>query len=517
MVAHGHRPIAALRPEALRTGRANMGRMTLVHRVLPPSPYLTLEEYVKAGGGQGLENARAVEPVALIDEIEASGLRGRGGAGFPTGRKWRSVAGFASDVLATMVVVNAAEGEPGTLKDRTILRMNPYEVIEGALIAARAMGARTIVIATKASFAQEIGRLRGAIEEMTAAGWIDDDLELSIFEGSEEYLYGEETGLLEALDGRPPFPRIAPPYRRGVVEVVETDADTTADSGLAAHVEMAGEETDAPPVLVDNVETMANVPKIIARGAAWFRTEGTERSPGTLICTITGSTRRAGVGEVLMGTTLRAAIEEIGGGPEAGQTIKAVLVGASNAVLGPEHLDTPLTYEDMQTIGSGLGSGSYLVYDDRDDMVAVAAGVSRFLAVESCGQCTPCKQDGLEISDRLETICAGNGTTADVSAIDRRLVTVVNGARCNLAQQQQTVVGSLLQRFGDEVRRHVEREVDPVVPELVVDLVDIDEAQQTVVDERFRRKQPDWTYDAVWSGKSPVDLLTDHRAHAPSE
>ena len=406
--------------------------MTLVHRVLPPSPYLSLDEYEKAGGGQGLENARAVEPEAIIDEIEASGLRGRGGAGFPTGRKWRSVAGFASDVLATMVVVNAAEGEPGTLKDRTILRRNPYEVIEGALIAAQAMDARTIVIATKASFTQEVARLRSAIDEMTKAGWTGD-LDISIFEGSEEYLYGEETGLLEALDGRPPFPRIAPPYRRGVVEVVETDADATADSGLAAHVEMAGDETDAPPVLVDNVETMANVPKIIARGAAWFRTEGTERSPGTLVCTITGATRQSGVGEVLMGTTLREAIQEIGGGPEEGQTIKAVLIGASNAVLGPEQLDTPLTYEDMQAAGSGLGSGSYLVYDQRDDMTAVAAGVARFLAVESCGQCTPCKQDGLEISDRLAKVCAGTATDVDLTAIDRRLVTVINGARCSLA------------------------------------------------------------------------------------
>jgi NADH:ubiquinone oxidoreductase subunit F (NADH-binding) len=356
--------------------------------------------------------------VALIDEIEASGLRGRGGAGFPTGRKWRSVAGFASDVLATMVVVNAAEGEPGTLKDRTILRMNPYEVIEGALIAARAMDARTIVIATKASFTQEIARLRGAIEEMTAAGWVGDDLQLSIFEGSEEYLYGEETGLLEALDGRPPFPRIAPPYRRGVVEVVETEADATADSGLSAHVEMAGDETDAPPVLVDNVETMANVPKIIARGAP-----GSARGHGPF----TGNARlhdhrrhspqRRRRGPDGDDTARRHPGDRrrAGGGPDH----QGVLIGASNAVLGPEQLDIPLTYEDMQAAGSGLGSGSYLVYDQRDDMVAVAAGVARFLAVESCGQCTPCKQDGLEISDRLAKVCAGNGTAADLAAIDR--------------------------------------------------------------------------------------------------
>ncbi len=162
------------------------------------------------------ENARTVEPVAIIDEIEASGLRGRGGAGFPTGRKWRSVAAFASDVLATTVVVNAAEGEPGTLKDRTILRLNPYEVVEGALIAARALGARAIVVATKGSFTTEIERLRSAVAEMVEAGWTDD-VEVSVFEGPEEYLYGEETALLEAHRRSTAVPphRAAVPARRG--------------------------------------------------------------------------------------------------------------------------------------------------------------------------------------------------------------------------------------------------------------------------------------------------------------
>jgi hypothetical protein len=255
----------------------------------------------------------------------------------------------------------------------------------------------------------------------------------------------------------------APPTG-GRGRVVETDADAVADSGLSAHVEMAGDETDAPPVLVDNVETMANVPKIIARGAAWFRTEGTERSPGTLICTITGATRTSGVGEVLMGTTLRDAIQEIGGGPEEGQTIKAVLIGASNAVLGPEQLDTPLTYEDMQAMGTGLGSGSYLVYDQRDDMAAVAAGVARFLAVESCGQCTPCKLDGLEISDRLAKVCAGTATPTDLAAIERRLGTVINGARCNLAQQRRQWSSAAHGALGDEVRAHFQPGTDPAVP-----------------------------------------------------
>ncbi len=276
--------------------------MSLVHRVLPPSPFATLDDYLKAGGGRGLEAARQVEPVALIDEVEAAGLRGRGGAGFPTGVKWRTVAANRSTFEPTTVVVNAAEGEPGTLKDRTILRYNPYEVLEGAIIAALAVGATSVIIATKGHFRPEIERLRGAIAEVRAAGWLGD-LAIEVFEGPEEYLYGEETALLEAVDGRPPFPRIAPPFRRGVDEVVEAPSDLGTDSGLSAHVEMAGPDGEeaAPPTLVDNVETLANVPKIIARGKDWFRTEGTEQSPGTIVATVTGSTSQSGVGEVHVG------------------------------------------------------------------------------------------------------------------------------------------------------------------------------------------------------------------------
>src|SRR5207302_3107006 len=162
-----------------------------------------------------------------------------------------------------------------------------------------------------------------------------------------------------------------------------------------------GGETGAPPTLVDNVETMANIPRIVSRGADWFRTEGTEQSPGTIVCTVTGSTRRAGVGEVLMGTPLREVIEMVGGGPRRGHRIKAVLPGVSSGVI-PEHLlDTPVSYEAMAAVGSGVGSGGYLVFDDSDDMAAVAAGVSRFLAIESCGQCTACKRDGLTLAGLL--------------------------------------------------------------------------------------------------------------------
>ncbi|HSB84687.1 MAG TPA: NADH-ubiquinone oxidoreductase-F iron-sulfur binding region domain-containing protein, partial [Ilumatobacteraceae bacterium] len=385
------------------------------NRVLPAEPYKALESYIAAGGGKGLEAARAVGPDVIIEELVASGLRGRGGAGFPTGVKWRTIKSFASPVLRTSVVVNAAEGEPGTFKDRMILRTNPYSVIEGALIAARAVDAASITIATKAGFAEEIRRLREAIGEMTAAGWVGD-VEIAIVKGPSEYLYGEETALLEVIDGRPPFPRLAPPYRRGIDEVVETDADVDSGSGLSASVEMAG--TDglgvAPPVLVNNVETIANVAEIIARGAAWFRSVGTEKSPGTIVCTVTGDVQHPGVLEIPMGVSLREAIDLVSGGPLPDRHIKAVLVGVSNAVLTPEQLDVELSYEAMAKIGSGLGSAGYIVIDDSTDAVGLAAGASRFLAVESCGQCAPCKQDGAEIAATLAKLATGSGEPVDL-------------------------------------------------------------------------------------------------------
>ncbi|MGH9276901.1 MAG: hypothetical protein ACRD12_02160, partial [Acidimicrobiales bacterium] len=215
--------------------------MTLVNRILSADPVETLNDYVDGGGGQGLEAARKVEQDTLIAEVEASGLRGRGGAGFPTGTKWRTVYEHQSPAVATTVVVNAAEGEPGTFKDRTILRTNPYQVVEGALIAARAVGATQIVFGMKQTFTTEVDRVRAVIKEAAGAGWIDDGVEVTVFEGPSEYLYGEETALLESIAGRQPFPRIAPPYRRGIIEVVQTDEQAQSESGLAAPIDMAGE------------------------------------------------------------------------------------------------------------------------------------------------------------------------------------------------------------------------------------------------------------------------------------
>jgi NADH:ubiquinone oxidoreductase subunit F (NADH-binding) len=486
--------------------------MALVHRVLPPDPLASLDDYLVALGGRGLEAARALTPEAIIAEVEAAGLRGRGGAGFPTGRKWRAIVENRSASQAPTVVVNGAEGEPGTFKDRTLLRLDPYRVIEGALIAALAVGADEIVIALKATFTTEVDRVRAALAEIVAAGWTEG-VEVSVFEGPSEYLYGEETALLEALDGRQPFPRIAPPYRRGVDEVVETSADLASGSGLPAHVELAGSSVDtvAPPTLVNNVETLANVPGIVGRGAAWFRTEGTDKSPGTIVCTVTGSTQRHGVGEVLMGTPLREVIELIGGGPRRGRRIKAVMSGVANALLTEAELDTPVSYEALADIGSGLGSAGFIVFDDTVDLVAVAAGVSRFLAVESCGQCTPCKEDGLALASDLDRVCRSEHAADLLADVQSRVGTVADEARCYLATQHQVVVGSVLERFPVEMRSHLDGTRRPVAPLLVSELLDIRDGE-AVWDERHLDKQPDWTYDDEWSGSTPVELSTDHRA-----
>jgi NADH-quinone oxidoreductase subunit F len=489
----------------------------LIERVLPAQPVPDLTTYLeRCEGGIALKVSGRVPVSAILDELDASGLRGRGGAGFPTGRKWRTVLASSSETIPATVVVNAAEGEPGTFKDRAILRANPYHVLEGALIAARAVGADKVIVALKRSFTQEVQRVRAAIDEIVAAGWCEG-IDVQVLEGPSEYLYGEETALLEVIDGRAPLPRIAPPFRHGVDELVDDPGDVDTGSNLAAPVELASETASnvVPPTLVDNVETLANVPLIALKGSEWFRRVGTAESPGTIVCTITGRVERPGVAEVALGTTLREAITEVGGGALAGHTISAVLPGVSNAFIPPEALDTPMTYEGLATIGSGLGSAGFVVLDDTDDLVAAAAGVSRFLAIESCGQCTPCKQDGLVISELLCQLGRSEADENDLEALMHRCTTVSDGARCNLALQQQAVVSGLLRRWGGAVADHVAGISAPRGPLIVAELLDIADGE-AVIDLRHEDKQPDWTYDERDSGMAPADRLADHRMDAPS-
>jgi len=471
--------------------------MPIEPRVLATEPVANLEDYVSRGGGRGLEAARRLGPTGVIEDLEAAGLRGRGGAGFPTGRKWRTVAENLSPVMPATVVVNAAEGEPGTFKDRAIVRADPYQVIEGALAAAVTLGSDGVIVALKASFHREITRVRAAIDEVRSAGWAEG-VELFVVEGPSEYLFGEETAMLEVVAGRPPFPRVAPPFRHGV------DETGTAVASAASNVEMAGPEAELmPPALVNNAETFANVAAVLAEGPDWFRALGTEQSTGTIVCTVTGHTRRHGVAEFPMGTTLREVIETIGGGPEPGHELKAVMSGVATPLLPASALDTPVSYEGMEAAGSGLGTGGFIVFDDSTDPAAVAQGVSRFLAVESCGQCTPCKQDGLALADLLDSLRRSEADADTVAAIEDRVSTVSERARCYLAHQHQRVVDSILRLFPDELAAHVDGRRGAGRPELIVPILDIVD-DHVVLDERYAEKQPDWTFDSAYSGQSPA-------------
>ena len=447
-------------------------------RITADKPIASLSDYEDQGGGHGLIAARHRQPESIIELIASAGLRGRGGAGFPTGRKWAAVRRAAGGSIPP-IVVNAAEGEPGTFKDRWLIRTNPYAVLEGAYIAAEAMRSDEIMIGIKASFTREIDLLLGAISETRDAGWMHGT-RVRLIVGPSEYLFGEETALLEVIDGRPPFPRIVPPFRRGVV-----------DDHPPRHQRL---EVDGTAVLVDNVETLVNLPGILRHGAPWYRSAGTEQSPGTIMCTITGSTVEHGVGEFAMGTPLGEVIDALGGGVLPGHEIAAVLPGVSNPPLGAAQLDTALSYEDMVAAGSGLGSGTFIVIDDQTSLVDVAAGVSHFLAVESCGQCEHCKADGLDIAASLRVL--------DTTRASDLLQTVRRGARCALAGQTERVVGGLLALAGDDRGTGAPY---PIVP--LVDIVD----GRAVEDVSFLEKRPDWTSGSQrGSGLWPVQRLANH-------
>jgi NADH-quinone oxidoreductase subunit F len=486
--------------------------MELMSRTLAPAPLRTLREYLDSGGLQGLATARAADPLDVITLVEESGLQARGGAGKLCGPKWRTVSSHGAGALVPpSVVVNAAEGEPGSFKDRAILLRNPYLVLEGAMIAAYAVGAADVVIAMKRMHHAVRSRTVDAIEEIRHDGWLDG-VDVQIFGGPNEYLYGEETALLEAIDGRPPFPRLAPPYRHGVHEVPDHAPAAESHGASSAHIELAGPDRGAvgSPTLVNNVETIANIPGIISKGPEWFRSVGTAESPGSIVCTVTGATRRHGVGEVPMGTPLRNVIELIGGGPEPGHTVKAVIGGAATPLLTGDQLDAPVSNAGMKSIGARLGCGAFIVFDDRSDMAAVAEGVARFLAVESCGLCVPCKEDGLELADLFGRIRRSDATRVDLAAVRDRLRTVENGARCGLASQYMLVLGSVLELFGDEIDAHIDRSV-PAAPEnIVAAIVDIDH-DRALLDLSQHDKQPDWTYHARDSGKFPADRLRSDR------
>jgi len=457
-----------------------MGPVARRRVLLSGGPYDSLADYTASGGGEGVRIAAQLGPAGVLDEVELSGLRGRGGAGFPTGVKWRSIAAGGEAEGERFVVANGAEGEPGTFKDRFLLRHNPYQLVEGLLIAARAVGARRAFIALKRSFAAEADRVTRAVAEIDEAGWAPE-VSIELVAGPDEYLFGEEKGLLEVIEGEEPLPRIFPPYIYGLF-TTSPQMGWSASRTLGDSMPMASN-----PTLVNNVETLSTIPTIVREGGEWFRSLGTPESPGTIICTVSGDTVRHGVEEFEMGTPLSEVLTALGGGMASGRAVKYVLSGVANPVLPGDMVDAAVSYEGLEAAGSGLGSAGFMVFDERTDPTELALAVSRFLWVESCGQCPPCKLGCEYVTATLESMLVGEGSSDDLVVLKARLATVTDAARCYLPTQEQRVIASLVPAIGDPDQRGVLRNL--AITKLV-DLVD----GRFVSDERQRFKLADWTY-----------------------
>jgi NADH:ubiquinone oxidoreductase subunit F (NADH-binding) len=431
----------------------------------------TLDDYRDNGGLKGLEAALALPPQGVIGVVGESGLRGRGGGGFPTGEKWRAIREVGNG--DRYVVCNAAEGEPATFKDRHLLRTNPYQVLEGILIAAHAIGAKGAYIGLKEAFAPESERLVQAAQEMHDAG-VADPVPVEIVYGPDLYLFGEETGLLEVIEGNPPLPRSHRPYMEGLF------AQPPAED----------------PTLVNNAETLANVPHILREGPDWLRASGTDGSPGTMLFTLTGDVHREGVFELPLGTPLRALVEDLGGGVIAGNALKAIVPGASTTAMVASQLDLPLDFEDMATAGSGLGSGGFAVYDETTCIVQIALLYSRFLWIESCGQCPPCKFGSGEITAHLERIERGAGDAGDLGLMLARAKSVTDGQKCALPTGESLLMQSLFRTFTEEFEAHQTRSCERHRDDLLLPkIVDFDEdAGRFRYDEGYASKQADWTF-----------------------
>jgi NADH-quinone oxidoreductase subunit F len=441
------------------------------HRLLPETPIASLDEYLESGGGAGLAAALEMDPGEVISVVTDSGLRGRGGAGFPTGVKWASVreAGTEDPDSVVYLVCNAAEGEPGTYKDRALMSYNPYQVVEGILIGMYAVGAEIAYIAVKKRFTEQIKAIVDAVAAMAADGWWGAE-RIEISTGPDEYLFGEEKAMMEVIEGKLPLPRLVPPYQ----------------TGLFASMQQAN------PTLVNNVETFANVPLIIDNGADWFREVGTDDTPGTMIYTVTGDVSNPGCYELPTGTSMRTLIEEIAGASD----VMAIYAGVALPVMTPEMLDVPLGFDAMEAAGSGMGSGGYVVYDSSHCIVKVLHTLMHFLAVESCGQCVACVLGTENLADRLHKIDAGEGVESDLEALLEQAATVTDQNRCYLPVGAQLMVGSTLEKYAADFTAHLGRPcpVKRQVPVPKIEELDL-ETGEVVFDPDYHRKQLDWSYE----------------------
>ena len=391
-----------------------------------------IEDYVAANGYQPLYHAlRELKPADVVDTITKSGLRGRGGAGYPTGLKWGLVAKVKSE--RKFIVCNADEGDPGAFMDRSVLESDPHRVLEGMAIAAYAVGATQGFIYVRGEYPLAISRLQTAIRQARKLGLLGSQIFESPFDfridlriGAGAFVCGEETALMASIEGKRGTPRPRPPY--------------PAEHGLWGF-----------PTLINNVETFANIPAIIRNGADWFAKIGTEKSKGTKVFALAGKIKNTGLIEVPMGTPLRTIIEEMGGGVPDGGAVKAVQTGGpSGGCIPAEALDTPVDYESLASLGSIMGSGGMIVMDQQNNMVDVAHFFMEFCMDESCGKCVPCRAGTAQIHHLLSKVREGRAVAEDLNTLDRLCTMVKQTSLCGLGQSAPNPVLSTLRYFRPE-------------------------------------------------------------------
>ncbi len=390
-----------------------------------------VDDYVTVGGYASLADALSSSPEDVIDRVLESGLQGRGGAYFPPARKWQGARSFPAP---RVLVVNAEEGEPGLFKDRHIMEGLPHRLLEGALIAAYATGASRCYIYINAEAHLSAQRVEAALEQAKISGLVGDNIldsdfscDVEVRRGAGGYVCGEETTLLNTIEGRRREPRLRPPF--------------PVESGLFRQ-----------PTVINNVETLANVPYILQRGPARYGQVGLEAAPGTKLVSLSGSVRRPGLAEIPMGTTLRQVIYGIGGGPPEGREIGVVAVGGpSSGVLPPTELDLELKPGMLHSSGVVMGAGGVMVMDSTVSALDVARRLAAYNAAESCGKCTPCREGTPRIVAALDRIAAGNGSAGEVEELKYLSEIVGAASLCGLGQMAGGPVNSLLHFFGDEL------------------------------------------------------------------
>ena len=397
----------------------------------------SITDYLAADGYKAIEKTvSSMSPQEVIDEITRSGLRGRGGAGFPTGVKW----GFARKASnwQKYIVCNADEGDPGAFMDRSVLESDPHSVIEGMLIAGYAVGASEGYIYVRAEYPLAIQRLEIALAEAREAGFIGDgirgydfDFDIKIRQGAGAFVCGEETALIMSIEGRRGMPRFRPPF--------------PAQSGLWGK-----------PTTINNVETLANVAWIIQHGADAYNAYGTEKSKGTKVFALAGKVARGGLIEVPMGITLREVVFDIGGGTSSGLEFKAIQIGGPSGGVIPAHLaDTPVDYESVTKTGAIMGSGGLIVMDESSCMIDIAKFFLNFTQDESCGKCTFCRIGTLRMEEILERITNGNGREEDIATLEELARNVKRASLCGLGQTAPNPVLTTIKYFRDEYEEHI--------------------------------------------------------------